>query len=368
MATHTGTGTADTNQNGAHPTGPYASPGEVVTIGGTLAQNAAVPLVDDAQALLYGMKAYDLVAYDALKPNLVFDQLATMRISKVTHNSGIKRVFFDEEMAEATTPLLENLDVDSTSFGGRSLDLTQREYGNAVTRTALAKAQLAVPFDPRAARKVGYNAGISQDSLARTALFQPTLVMKDPSETSITGTVAKLNPTLSNGSPGYFSTEVLQEAIVMLGELNVEPYANDKYLVVVGMRGEQHLKAETALTLFRDWDNHNGGEYIMNGRIGEYEGCYFLRSRRLTNGKAVVMGKEAFIKVFPGVEGYGPNPWVVPGPITDKLRRFVTIGWHWIGGYSIFRPQALVVITHTTANRPLGATNAAIGATVYAEA
>jgi hypothetical protein len=364
----TGTGTPASNQNGAVPTGPYGSPGEVVIIGGTLAQNAAVPVVSNDQALLQVTTAYDLVAHDALKPNLIFDQLATVSLSKVTHNGGTKRVFFDDEMAEATTPLLENIDIDSSSFSGRALDLTQREYGNAITRTALAKAQMMIPFDPRAARKVGYNAGLSQDTLARTALFQSTLVMANPDGTALTGTIAKLLPTLSNGSPGYFSTEVLQEACVMLGEQNVEPFADDKYLVVVGDRGEQHIQAETASGLWREWDLNNGGDGIRNGRIGIYQGCYFIKSRRLTNGRAVVLGREALIKTFPGVEGYGPNPWVVPGPITDKLRRFVTIGWHWIGGYSIYRPQALVQITHATTNRALGATNNAIGATAYAEA
>jgi hypothetical protein len=54
------------------------------------------------------------------------------------------------------------------------------------------------------------------------------------------------------------------------------------------------------------------------------------------------MGRQALAKAYSYVDGNGPLPVVVPGPITDKLRRFVPMGWYWLGTYGIFRQQAII--------------------------
>ena len=41
------------------------------------------------------------------------------------------------------------------------------------------------------------------------------------------------------------------------------------------------------------------------------------------------------------VDGNGDNPHIVPGPVTDCLRRFLPLGWYHLVGYAIFRQAAL---------------------------
>jgi len=367
----TGTGTAGSNQNGAVPTGPFGSPGEIVTVSGPLSINANVPVVDKDFSDMFVGTVYDYGVRDALRPNLIFDQFATEKPSNTTANGSTKRLYFMDDIAAATTPLLENIDVDSVSITGRSLDMTQREYGLAVTRTNLLKGQTAVPFDPIAARKVGFNAGLSVDSLAKTAFTASTLAMKNPSGGTLTGTIAVLAPTLSNGSAGYLSTDVLQEGCVLLGEKNVEPFMSDEFVLLCGPRAVQHLMAETGTSGWRDTVMRNEGKdgnSLFRGYVGTWNGVKVVVSRNMTAGTALLFGAEAFAKTFPDVDGFGAYPSAVVSPVTDKLRRFVSIGWLWLGGYSIFRPQAVVKITHATTNRAFGATNTAIGATAYAEA
>jgi hypothetical protein len=65
----TGTGTAGSNQNGAVPTGPHGSPGEVLTVSGPLSINANVPVVDIDYSNLFVTTAYDLSVRDAQRPN-----------------------------------------------------------------------------------------------------------------------------------------------------------------------------------------------------------------------------------------------------------------------------------------------------------
>ena len=36
-----------------------------------------------------------------------------------------------------------------------------------------------------------------------------------------------------------------------------------------------------------------------------------------------------------------PRTVVVPGPVTDKLRRNVPMGWYWLGAYGVFRQASL---------------------------
>jgi hypothetical protein len=53
------------------------------------------------------------------------------------------------------------------------------------------------------------------------------------------------------------------------------------------------------------------------------------------------LGKQALAKAYSTSEGNGALPKVVMGPITDRLRRFVPVGWYWFGVYGIFRQAAL---------------------------
>lgn len=370
-----GTGTAGTNQNGAVPTGPQGSPGEILTVSGPLNINAAVPVVDTDFSSMFNTVAYDLAVRDAQRPNLILDQFATETPSNLTHNGGTKRVFFMDDIPEAagTTPLLENIDVDSVPLTGRYVDMTQREYGLTVARTNLLRAQTMVPFDPIAARKVGWHAGRVQDALARTAFTASSLAFKNAAGTTVTGTVGVLAPQITGPVAGYVSSDVLQEATVMLQNQNAEPFYEDSYVMVCTPRAVQHLRAENSASGWRDITMRNegsNGNSLYRGYVGTYEGVQIVVSRNMTAGTALVFGKEAFAKTFPNVEGMGAYPQAVVSPVTDSLRRFAKIGWYWLGGYSLFRPMNVVKITHSANARPFGATNniTAIGATAYAEA
>ena len=65
------------------------------------------------------------------------------------------------------------------------------------------------------------------------------------------------------------------------------------------------------------------------------------------------MGAEALAKVYPDAPGFGPNPRTVISPVVDKLRRFASVGWYHMVGYSIFRSSAIVHIDTTTATRTM---------------
>jgi hypothetical protein len=55
----------------------------------------------------------------------------------------------------------------------------------------------------------------------------------------------------------------------------------------------------------------------------------------------LILGRQSLAKAHALADGNGPLPSIVPGPVTDLLRRFVPLGWYWLGGYSIFRQAAV---------------------------
>ena len=333
-----GTGTPGANQNGP-ATSPMYSPGEIVTAAGPLSINAPAPVVDITLGGQFVTKAYDRAVYPSLRPELIFDQFATVRPTRLTHRGGSARFSFVDDIAEQTTPLLENIDVDSVTLTSKALTVSMREYGTSVTNTALLRGTSMIAMDPLIAERVGYNAGLSIDTLARTALDAASITYDD----STTGTITEIG-----ASSSYLSSLLLQEAVATMQADNVRPFAGGNYVCVVSPYQAQHLKYDTADTGWRYTVARNegaAGNSIFMGEVGIYEGVRIIVNNHLTsNGTAYFMGAEALAKVYSDAPGFGPNPRVVIAPVVDKLKRFASVGWYHLVGYSVFRNDALIRI------------------------
>lgn len=340
-----GTGTPGSNQNGPG-TAPMYSPGEIVTAAGPLSINAPAPVVDITLGSQFVTKAYDLAVYPALRPELIFDQFATVRATNTTHRGGSVRFSFVDDIAEQTTPLLENIDVDSVTLDSKALTVTMREYGTAVTNTALIRGTSMIAMDPLIAERVGYNAGLSVDTLARVALDATSITYDDGSTASI-------------GSVGDGSSDLtgafLREGVARLRAANVRPLRGGNYVAVISPYQAQQLMSETTDTGFRWMVGYAGGagtagNSVFMGEVGTYEGVRLVVNNHLTNqGQGYLMGAEALAKAFSTAPGFGPNPKTVVSPVVDKLRRFASVGWYHLVGYSVFRSEALLHIK-TSAN------------------
>jgi len=335
-----GTGTPGANQNGP-ATSPMYSPGEIVTAAGPLSINAPAPIVDITLGSQFVTKAYDLAVYPALRPELIFDQFATVRATNTTHRGGSVRFSFVDDITEQTTPLLENLDVDSVTLTSKALTVTMREYGTAVTNTALIRGTSMISLDPLIAERVGYNAGLSIDTLCRTALDQTSITYDD-------GTTATIGSIGATSSP--LSGAILRQGVARLRAANVRPLRGGNYVAVISPYQAQQLMSETTDTGFRWMVGYAGGQgtagnSIFMGEVGTYEGVRLVVNNHLTNqGQGYLMGAEALAKAFSTAPGFGANPKTVVSPVVDKLRRFASVGWYHLVGYSIFRAEALLQI------------------------
>jgi N4-gp56 family major capsid protein len=318
------------------------SPGEIVTAAGPLSINAPAPVVDITLGSQFVTKAYDLAVYPALRPELIFDQFATVRASNTTHRGGSVRFSFVDDISEQTTPLLENIDVDSVTLSSKALTVSMREYGTAVTNTALIRGTSMIAMDPLIAERVGYNAGLSVDTLARLAL-DATSVTYDDATTGNVGSVGNTAAPLDG--------DMFREGVARLRAANVRPLRGGNYVAVISPYQAQHLMSDVTDTGWRWQVGQAGaaagvaGNSVFMGEVGTYEGVRIVVNNHLTNqGRGYLMGAEALAKAYSTAPGFGPQPKTVVAPVVDKLRRFASVGWYHLVGYSIFRTEALLHI------------------------
>lgn len=290
----------------------------------------------------YDTAAYDLMAYYAFRPELYYDAFADVKPTNQSHNGATVTFTIASDMAIASTPLTEKTDVTPVALANTQVTVTLAEYGNATETTALLRGVSFIDLDPVVANTVGFNAGISLDSVAQGVLQAGTQVAWSGAATS-RGTVAATHLLVGND---------VRKAKAKLRGQNV-PTVGGAYVGIIHPDVAYDFTGASGGANFRDPHTYSSPDAIWNGEIGQFEGVRFIEAPRAplfadsgTPGTVdvygtLIMGRQALAKAYSHVDGNGEAPKVVPGPVTDVLRRFVPMGWYWLGGYSIFRQTAL---------------------------
>jgi len=303
----------------------------------------------------FSKAAYDRMAYFALRPELYFDAAADVQ---PTHQSmpGASVAFtIVNDLAIQASALTETSDVSTVALSDSQVTLTLAEYGNAVLTTAKLRGTSFVDIDPIVANVVGYNAGVSIDTIARAALDSGTNVQyaSGLGATSLqTSVTTRAGVTASN----TISSLDIRVARARLRSQNV-PTFGGMYVgyihpdLVADLQGESisgsNVQGWRAPHVYAQ-----PGE-IWTGELGAYEGVRWIETPRApvfqgagassTNVYGtMILGRQALAKTFSTIDGNGAFPHVVPGPITDRLRRFVPLGWYWLGAYGVFRQASLI--------------------------
>lgn len=292
----------------------------------------------------YDTAAYDLLARFAYRPELYFDAWAEVKTTNATHRGSSVTFWQQSDMAIATTPLTEDTDVTPVALSNTSVTVTPLEYGNATVTTARLRATSMLEIDPIAANVVGYNAGISIDTIAQTAFASGTNVQYGGTATS--------RATVAAGD--VLTSDHFRRAYAQLSGANVPKFDGGLYMAMIHPDQAYDLKRETGELGWRAPQVYGASQdQIRNGEIGAYEGFRVVVSPRaplFVNAgatatvevyRALFMGREAMAKATFNGGGYGAEPVVVRGEVTDVLKRFHPIGWKHAVGYSVFRQDAM---------------------------
>jgi len=305
----------------------------------------------ETSSLSVDQVAFDRLAYFALRSELLFDAAAdVMPTQQAMPGSSVTFTIFND-LTAATSPLSEATDVTPVAMSDSQVTVTLAEYGNAVVTTAKLRGTAFLDVNTVAANVVGYNAGISIDSVVRDVLAGGSNVIYGGGGSSSTPT----SRTTVEVEDEIEANDV-RKVTAQLRGANV-PTFNGLYMGFIHPDVSYDLRSETGVASWRDPHVYVDTDMIYNGEIGAFEGVRFIETPRAkifenaSDGSGStgnidvycthIMGRQALAKAHSIVDGNGPVPRVVRGPVVDTLERFQPIGWYWLGGYGRFREASL---------------------------
>lgn len=290
---------------------------------------------------------YDLVAQTNWRRRIVFDRFSTTRLTNQSHNGAVVQLNIVDDLDDSptTAALLETYDVLPTNLVSWKTPIILAEWGRTVSTTALIRGTSMVPIDPVAAERVGRNMAATLERLALNTLLAAGGVTK-------TGTVGS---TPSGMTVAGIPSDTLRTAYQYFLDNNVSPMGDGMYIGVITPAAATALRKESDAAGWRYWainQDPNGANAVANigqamsapGYIGDYEGFHLFTSTipGLAAVGGVFFGEDALAKAGSIAPGMGMAPQVVIAPVVDKLKRFATVGWFWLGNYARFRSEAVV--------------------------
>lgn len=300
-------------------------------------------------ALTVDQAAYDRTVYHGLRRNLYLDGIADVKpINQAMPGSS---VIFNTvtDMAVATATLNESTDVDAVVLADTQVTVTLAEKGNAALTTALLRGVSYVPYDPVVADVISFNAAASLDVIAGTQLIAGSNVRF--------GTAGTTAPTLRTTiePEDTIQAKMIRRALAELRGANSMTFDGQMYAAFIHPDVAYDLRGETGAASWRDPHTYSQPGEIWVGEIGAFEGMRFVESAipsflladagsstTLTDVYITLcVGRQSLAKAYSYQDGNGEYPEFVLGPVVDKLRRNVPVGWYWLGGYARFREASL---------------------------
>tara|TARA_B100000949_G_C14244913_1_gene435343 strand:+ start:142 stop:1080 length:939 start_codon:yes stop_codon:yes gene_type:complete len=286
--------------------------------------------------------AFQQLAYFAFRSQPVFDMVADVRSTAQTHNGASVQFNIYDNMAQATSALTEASDVTAVALGDSTVVVTLAEYGNAVITTAKLRGTSFLNVDADAANIIGYNMVDSMDKVVSDVANGGSNVIYGGDATARNELVAA----------DVITADLARRTVAELRTASAPGFENGNYMGITHPDVAYDLRAETAVTDIVQYQIRQDGAGVRNGSIGVFGGIEWIENPRaglIADGGAgtcdayqtLVCGRQALAKAFSRAPGFGEDPSVVFGPVTDTLRRFHPVGWYHLVGYGRFREASL---------------------------
>ena len=286
--------------------------------------------------------AFEQLAYFALRSQPMFEMVADVKSTNQSHPGSAVQFNIYNDLAQATSALTETSDVTAVALGDSTVTVTLAEYGNAVTTTAKLRGTSFLNVDADAANIIGYNMANSIDKVVQDVLVGGSNVAYGGDATS-TATV---------DSTDNLDAGDIRKAVAALRSASAPTMEGGVYVGFIHPDVSFDLRADTAVTDVIQYQIRQDGSGVRMGSIGTFGGVDFIETPRIDFTadagatttdvyNTVICGRQALAKAHSRGAGFGENPSVVFGPVTDSLRRFQTVGWYHLVGYSRFREASL---------------------------
>lgn len=246
--------------------------------------------------------------------------------------------FSDAVISAMKTPLSEELDVDSTKLPQPSkVTITPNEYGGAVTQTRKLSERTFAPVDPIAAQNIADAMNRVIDSLVQDTVIAGTSAV-------LIGGGAGINDVTDTDE---LTAAEVRKAVTRLRAAKVSAWYGNFYAGVVHPHVVLDLREETGAGGWRVPNEYGASqERIWNGEVGEFEGVRFVQNALVrTEMNTATTPNRVYHNYILGrgalAEQVFVEPHVVVSPVTDKLGRFHTIGWHGDLGFAVYETKAV---------------------------
>ncbi len=291
--------------------------------------------------------AFEQIAYFGLRSQPLYEMIADVRSTAQSHNgSGVQFTFYPN-MAQATSALTEASDVTAVALTDTKVTVTLAEYGNAVVTTAKVRGTSFLNVDADAANIIGYNMVDSIDKVVSDVAMAGTNVLYS------TGSGALPTSRATIADANTFDAITPRQAVAELRGDSAPGWENGNYIGIIHPDVSYDLRGETAVTDVIQYQLYQDGAPIRAGSIGTFNGINYIENPRApiledagatstTNVyQTLIAGRQALAKAFSRAPGFGEQPSVVFGPVTDTLRRFNPVGWYHLAGWGIFREECM---------------------------
>ena len=286
--------------------------------------------------------AFQQLAYFALRSQPMFEMVADVRSTAQSHNGSAVQFNIYNDLSQATSALTEDSDVTAVALGDSTVTVTLAEYGNAVITTAKLRGTSFLNVDADAANIIGYNMVDSIDKVVSDVANGGTNV--------IYGGSAGSRAAVAAGD--IITADKARAAVADLRTASAPGFENGNYLGMVHPDVAYDLRSETAVTDVIAFQIRQDATSVRNGSIGVFGGIEWIENPRaglLADAgsgttdvyQTLICGRQALAKAFSRAPGFGEDPSVVFGPVTDTLRRFNPVGWYHLVGYGRFREASL---------------------------
>lgn len=283
-------------------------------------------------------KAYDLLFEKQLRAATLLSALADKHPTNQTNPGSVVVLQTLVDLAAADTPLSELVDPDSVSLATPvTATITLQEYGLSTQKTRALDLFSLKNLDPDIVNIITQNSIDSIESVAMTALRAGTNVLYAGATATSTATVT---------AAATFTSANVRKVVATMEDLKAMYREGDYFWGGISPRVAHDLRTESGAL---GWliPNAYGEDQsnIWNGSLGLYEGVRWVKSPRVYSAldgaasarvyRTFIAGRQAFASAF------AVDPHIVLGNVVDRLMRFRPIGWHAVGGYTIFRQDCL---------------------------
>src|SRR5437899_3964107 len=308
--------------------------------------------------------AYDRALEFALRAQPMFRMVADKRPVQqaMPGRSGVFELY--QDLAQQITPLNELVDPDAAAAGNpTTVSVTLNEYGNAIL--VFNKLDLFSFTDVTAGlvNQVAWNLVDSVDLLVQNTLAAGTQTVRRGGGVIGYGFgTTPTNPVATSAITGtdIFSSNMARLAVAKLRTNKVHPNKGSYYTAYIHPEVALDLRAETGAAAWRDPHNYSAAGNIWAAEIGEYEGACYIETPRAQNVQsgagAGANQARVYNTYFTGqqalAEAVAEEFHTVRGPVVDKLTRFQPLGWYGVAGWSLYRPESLIVAQTSSTARP----------------